>query len=121
MKRPLDRGAAVDAQRYKRWLATFSGYHDPVTQQLIELWLDLFEDDRDLGARVLDVIHFITFQHMQTSFREILGSLDGWSPTQAERQGRWFFVPFSGSTGESGDRMVHEFRVANSLTGKHHN
>ena len=119
MKRPLDRGAAIDPQRYKRWLATFSGYHDPVTQALVELWLEQFDaDDRDLAARVLDAVHFVTFQNMQTSFREVLGSLSGWHPTQSKRSGRWYFVPFSGSTGESGDRMVHEFRVANGLTAK---
>lgn len=119
MKKPLERGAAINPQRYKRWLATFSGYHDPVTQPLVELWLEQFgETDRDLAARVLDAVHFVTFQNMQTSFREILTGLPGWHRDPSKRSGRWYFVPFSGSSGESGDRMVHEFRVANGLTAK---
>jgi hypothetical protein len=121
MRRPLDRGASVNARRYQRWLAIFSGYRNPVTQALIELWLNCFSQrDRDLAARVLDAVHFIGYQQIQNCFRQILASLEsiGWDSNQKRRRGRWFFVAFSGSVGESGDRMIHEFRMANSMTRK---
>jgi hypothetical protein len=121
MRRPLDRGAAINARRYQRWLAVFAGYRNPVTQVLIELWLGCFSPgDRDLAARVLDAVHFIGYQQIQNCFRQILASFQniGWHSNQRRRRGRWFFVPFSGSVGESGDRMVHEFRTANSMSRK---
>src|SRR5581483_4006676 len=124
MRRPLDRGAAIDARRYQRWLAVFSGYRSSVTQTLIELWLNCFsENDKDVAARVLDAVQFIGYQQIQNCFRQILGQFKsiGWNSNQKKRRGRWFFVAFSGSTGESGDRMIHEFRMANSMTRKQFN
>ncbi|MFZ3373959.1 MAG: hypothetical protein WA183_00205 [Chthoniobacterales bacterium] len=118
----MNRGAAINTRRYLRWLAVFSGYRSQVTQTLIELWLNCFSTkDQDLAARVLDAVHFIGYQHIQTCFRQVLASLEGWHITQRRRRGRWFFVAFSGSAGESGDRMVHEFRMANSLTKRQFN
>jgi DNA-directed RNA polymerase subunit N (RpoN/RPB10) len=121
MRRPLDRGAAINARRYQRWLAIFSGYRNPVTQRLIELWLNCFAGrDQDLAARILDSVHFIGYQQIQHCFRQILAGFEsiGWHSNQRRRRGRWFFVAFSGSVGESGDRMIHEFRMANSMTRK---
>jgi hypothetical protein len=117
MKPPLSRGTAVNARRFNRWLADFSGYRNPVTQGLIELWLNLFAPkDRGLAARLLDAVQFIGHQHMQHRYRELLSSIEGWHITEEKRKGRWFFVPFSGSAGKSGDTMLHEFRMANSMT-----
>jgi len=124
MRRPLNRGTAINAQRYLRWLAVFAGYRNQVTQQLIELWLNRFSaEDRDLAARVLDGVNFIGYGHIQHCFREILTSFEdfGWHKAKARRKGRWFFVAFSGSTGESGDRMIHDFRMANSMTKREFN
>jgi hypothetical protein len=124
MRKPLNRGAAIDARRYQRWLAVFSGYRDQVTQALIELWLNCFSSkDQNIGARVLDAVQFIGHQQIQHCFRQILAAFSGigWHPNQRKRQGRWFFVAFSGSVGESGDRMIHEFRMANSMTRKQFN
>jgi hypothetical protein len=122
MKKPLDRGVAIDAQRFSRWMSQFSGYRNPVTNGLVELWLDQFSaGDRDLAARILDAVLFIGDQHIHTRFRELLGALEGWDKVKAKRHAQWFFVPFSGSTGESGDSMVHAFRMATSMTSKHYN
>jgi hypothetical protein len=121
MRRPLDRGAAINSRRYQRWLAIFSGYRNPVTQGLIELWLNCFAArDQDLAARILDAVYFIGYQQIQHCFRQILAGLEsiGWHSNQRRRRGRWFFVAFSGSVGESGDRMIHDFRMANSMTRK---
>lgn len=76
----------------------------------------------DLGAllilaeRVLDAVLFLNTQH--TRFRESLESIEGWHKQKGKRTGRWFFVPFSGSAGESGDSMVHAFRTATMMTSK---
>jgi len=115
----MDRGTAVSPIRFARWLAEFSGYRDPVTRAMIEMWIEQFSlRDRDLAARILDAVLFIGNQKIHTSFRELVGSLDGWDRIKSKRRGRWFFVPFSGSVGESGDSMVHALRMAMSMTKK---
>ena len=89
---------------------------------MIELWLRQFSPaDQDLAARVLDSVLFIGTQKIHTSFRELVGGLEGWNKTKKNRRGRWFFVPFSGSIGESGDSMLHAFRMATSMTKKQYN
>ncbi|HZQ23197.1 MAG TPA: hypothetical protein VFA89_10390 [Terriglobales bacterium] len=122
MKRPLNRGAAVDETRYARWLAEFAGYRNPVTRGMVELWLRQFSAaDQDLAARILDAVLFIGNQKIHTSFRELLNSLEGWDKVKSRRRGRWFFVPFSGSTGESGDSMLHSLRMSTSMSKKQYN
>lgn len=122
MNRPLNQGSKVGARRYRKWLARFSSYRNPVTQQLIEFWLDQFAPhNKDLAARVLDCVLFITHQHVSSIFRQLLESIAGWDWVENKRSGRWFFVPFSGSSGESGDTMVHAFRWATSMTARSFN
>ena len=119
MRQPLNRGTPIDQQRYDRWMAQFSGYHDPVTNSILEMWLRQFRKvDRDLAARILDSVLFIPAQAVKASFLDGLNSLEGWSTNASQRRGRWFFVPYSGSVGESGDSMLHLFRIAASLTQK---
>ena len=65
---------------------------------------------------LLHAILFIGNQKIHTSFRELINSLEGWNRAKSRRRGRWFFVPFSGSVGESGDSMVHALRMAMSMT-----
>jgi hypothetical protein len=116
MKKPMDRGVDIGANRIAYWVSQFSGYRYPVTNGMIEQWLGQFSpDDRDLAARVLDAVHFIDHKHTHTCYRQLLESLDGWSKTKSKRRGKWFFVPFSGSVGESGDSMVHTLRMATSM------
>jgi catechol 2,3-dioxygenase-like lactoylglutathione lyase family enzyme len=61
------------------------------------------------------VIEFIGHERMEIAFRSILEGLEGWHSSAELRRGRWFFVAFSGSGGESGDHMLHKFRLANNL------
>ena len=122
MNRPLESGSAIDATRYKAWLARFAGYRSPVTQQLIELWLDQFSDgDKDLAARLLDAVVFVDYGHIHTCFRQMLQSFEGWNKAKSKRTGRWFFVPFSTSSGESADSIVYAFRMATGMNNKSYN
>jgi hypothetical protein len=122
MNRPGAINIPLDNRRFNRWLARFSLYQSPVTRQTIELWLEQFSAaDRDLVARILDSTIFINANAIQHGYRELLSSLPGWNINPQQRQGEWFFVPFSGSTGESGDSMLHAFRVANNLAHNRHN
>lgn len=119
MNTPLNRGSAIDQKRFVKWLSHFTHYHTPVTRDLIESWLSQFSSrDRDMAARLLDAVLFITHVSMNASFRSFLESIGGWNIDKSKRKGRWFFVPFSGSAGESGDSMVHLFRQATSMTNK---
>lgn len=91
----------------------------PVTADRIDQWLNQFAaPDQDAAARLLDAVLFVSASDVATAYREILGSLDGWARDEQDRQGRWIFVPFSDSAGESGDSMLHRFRHANNLTAR---
>lgn len=117
MNRPLDRGNGIDAHRYQTWLARFAVYRTPVTQELIELWLKQYlSTDRDLAARVLDSVLFLNHTHISQCFRQLLEGLEGWHKSESKRKGRWYFVPFSRSVGESGDTMLHQLRMATGMT-----
>jgi len=116
MKHPLRRKTPVDMHRMSSWVTTFSGYRHPITEQRIERWFTQFSsEDRDLAARILDCVEFVTHVQISTAFKSILSSLDGWHIDEARRRGIWRFVPFSTSAGESGDTMLHKFRWANNL------
>ena len=116
MKEPGARGSPINNQRYERWLASFTGYAEQVTRRKLELWLDQFEAEADIAARVLDAVLFVDHNQVRTTFRQLLESLPGWNYDEGKRKGRWFFVPFSSSVGESGDTMVHIFRMATTMT-----
>jgi hypothetical protein len=117
MRQPLPRGTALDNPRFDQWLADFGGYVSPVTRRKIELWLEQFAlGDRDLAARLLDAVLFLGHEHIRVTYRTLLDTLPGWNEDAAARTGRWVFVPFSGSVGESGDSMMHIFRMATGMT-----
>lgn len=108
--------------RFEHWLSEFSGYTVQVTRRKIELWLDQFEkDDQDVAARLLDAVQFFGNEHIRAQLKAGLASLAGWDIDPSKRQGRWVFTAFSGSPGESGDSMVHQFRLANGLSLKKYN
>lgn len=122
MKRPMARGAAIDMRRMADWTRDFTGYRITITEDRIDRWLAQFRHrDRDLAARTLDCVDFVTHEQIAASFRQILGMLPGWNIDENLRQGRWRFVAYSGSAGESGDTMLHRFRLANNLTGRRFN
>lgn len=86
------------------------------------MWIDQFKiDHKSLAEKLLDNVCFLSRGHILNCFRDLLGSLDGWDAVNAQRRGQWFFVPFSGSAGESGDSMVHTFRMANNMGRKQFN
>lgn len=116
MKVPKAPGEPIGATRMRDWLDDFSGYRVNVNEGRIDRWINQFQDGhRDVAARVLDAVEFITNQQVAEAYRQALGSLPGWHINQTRRRGRWRFVPFSFSAGESGDSMLHVFRVANAL------
>ena len=99
----------------------FTGYRVPVTEDRIDRWLRQFNAaDQDTAARLLDAVLFVSSGDVTTACRETLASLDGWAVSKGDRQGRWMFVPFTGSPGESGDHMLERFRHANNLKGAQH-
>jgi hypothetical protein len=104
------------------WTTLFSGYRHAVTEQRIDRWLDQFRPgDRDLAARILDCVEFVTHEQMMGAFRSMLACIPGWDIDESRRQGEWRFVAYSASAGESADSMLHRFRVANRLGARRFN
>lgn len=121
MRAPRVRGSNIDARRMHDWVEEFAGYRHAVTENRIDRWLAQFDGtDRDLAARVLDCVDYVPYERIADAFRSLLRSLPGWNFDKTQRQGKWRFVPFSVSAGESGDSMLHQFRVANKLGGRKH-
>lgn len=119
MREPRPPGTPINMQRMRDWATEFAGYRINVTENRIDRWLDQFEDaHRDVAARLLDSVQFVSSEQMAALFRDALQSLSGWSLDENEREGSWLFVPFTGSSGESGDVMIQRFRHANNMAGK---
>jgi len=122
MKKPLDRGASINLKRYRKWAKEFASFRHQITEDRIRTWLSEFEVEHlDTIARVLDAVDFITFEQIAGAFRHTLEGLEGWHRNEKKRQGKWRFVAYSSSAGESGDQMISRFRLANNLKGKQYN
>lgn len=125
MRMPKARGKPLDPRRFRSWLNRFRGYRIEVSQDRIEEWLRCFrkgdENDMDLGARVLDALFFLKPEDLENSLRNTVNRLPGWHKRKARRQGRWRFLAFSISAGESGDMMISKARTALGLTSSKHN
>jgi hypothetical protein len=122
VKVPRAKNLPLDAKRFKSWLDDFGAYRHSVTKASIESWLDQFEGgDRDTAARLLDVVEFYGQDRIASAFRKSLKALPDWHLDPAKRAGRWRFVAYSRSSGESGDSMLHQFRLANNLDAKRYN
>jgi len=116
VRKPALPGRPINADRFAVWLEQFAGYRSHISKIRLTQWLDQFDaNDRDLAARLLDAVDFFREDHLASAYRAILDAIPGWSRSAAERSGRWRFVGFSRRAGESGDRMLHTFRVANGL------
>ena len=116
MRPPRARNAPVNRVRKNRWLADFRSYRSDVSEARIEEWLQQFRAaDRDIAARVLDVVDFYGPQRIAQAYRTLLATLPGWHERAADRQGRWKFVAMSSSEGDSGGSMLHHFRLATRL------
>jgi len=119
VRAPARRGAPVDMERMRLWVNEFAGYRHTVNEGRIDRWLDQFQKkDRDVAARTLDAVDFVGAEQTAAAFRSGLAGLDGWDLVAKRRRGEWRFVAFSVSAGESGDSMLHRFRIANNLAGK---
>lgn len=119
MRQPLAPGTPIDAKRYKRWITRFGSYRAAIINPTIQSWLQQFtRSDRDLAARILDTVDFYGQSQIHAAYQQALKSLAGWHANPARRIGRWRFAAMSGSAGESGDAMLHLFRIANNLDAK---
>ena len=122
MRAPSPRGTAIDMRRFRRWTQRFGSYRDPITNVIIESWLDQFAPgDKDLAARILDSVEFYGQAQIYAAYRQALNALQGWNSNPQQRQGRWCFAAMSGSAGESGDAMLYQFRLANGLDARKYN
>jgi len=116
MKKPERRNAPIDLKRYRKWTDEFTSFRHQIPEGRIRDWLDQFEsEDIDVAARLVDSIDFVTNEQIRSAFKSILESLPGWHRTQSQRTAKWRFVPYTSSSGESGDIMMHAFRQANNL------
>lgn len=121
MRRPLAPGNPVDGKRMRDWVRSFRGFRIAVTEERIDRWLGQFAaTDRDLAARTLDAVEFLGSEQIADAYRALLASLPGWHVSPARRAGKWRFVAFSGSAGESGDEMLRRFRHANGFSSASH-
>lgn len=116
MRTPRPAGTPVDTRRRSTWQRRFGSYRFGVTEAGIVDWLDQFQDaDKDIAARLLDAVEFISAEQLHDAFRSLLSRLPGWHRSPRRRHGKFAFVAFSSSAGESGDTMLHQFRLANNL------
>lgn len=119
MRQPLSRETPVNARRFQKWIGDYGGYRYQVTEHRLNDWLNQFkDDDRIIAARILDSVDFVGHERIANAYRDCLAALPGWDKAAGRRKGKWRFVAFSGSAGESGDSMLHEFRLANGLDSK---
>jgi hypothetical protein len=124
MKRPSEPGTAIDAKRYKQWIARFGSYREGIINVTIQSWLGQFANrDQDIAARVLDSVDFYGQSQIHAAYRQTMAALSplGWHKTPSKRKGNWRFAAMSRSAGESGDAMLYQFRIANGLDNKRFN
>jgi len=122
MKAPRERNTPIDSRRFRAWIRDFGGYRYTISEERIRDWIRQFnEEHRDLAARILDCVEFFSHDQIVTAFRSVLRGMEGWHPDPSKRKGRWRFVAYSASAGESGDSMLHKFRHANQLAGRRFN
>lgn len=119
MRRPSTRGLEITPKRVAAWRLRFEGYRTLVTDERIRRWLKRFrESQRDTAARVLDCVRFIREVDIEKAFPATIITKLGWNKNTASGSGKWRFVAFSQSAGESGDTMLHKCRSALGLGAK---
>jgi len=122
VRNPHQPGAKINEKRRRKWIDRFSSYGAGIDNVAITSWLEQFaEADRDVAARILDVVEYFGQSHIYGAYREALASLSDWNAMPSQRKGKWAFCAMSGSAGESGDAMLHHFRVANRLGAAKYN
>ncbi len=119
MKKPNRRTTKVNARRVRTWVNEYANYRHTVSEHRILEWIKLFAPKhRDLAARVLDCIDIITHDQIVAAYKSILRGLDGWNRDKRKRKGKWRFVAYSASAGESGDSMLQKFRHARRVPNR---
>ena len=122
MRPPKGAGSPITLKRKRSWVGAFGAYRHPVNVNTIDEWLQQFSaEDRDIAARVLDAIDFVDAQRVANFFRVSLGAMEGWSLNPEQRSGKWRFCAWSTTAGDSAGRMLHDFRLANSLAHRTYN
>jgi len=121
MRAPRAVGTPLDNGRKKGWIDRFLHYRYPPSQLEIEQWVAQFDTEHeDLAARLLDSVDVIKRQQMDQAFRSLMDALPGWHRSKSKRQGRWRFIPYSMSAGESGDVMISYLRQALGMRQRHY-
>lgn len=116
MRPPHPANTPINAKRRSTWQRRFGSYRYGVVEAGIVEWLKQFSKaDRDTAARLLDAVEFISAEQIHAAFQCQLDQIPGWHRDTTKRKGRFAFVPFSSSAGESGDSMLHHFRLATNL------
>lgn len=109
-------GTTINEKRRRKWIERFGSYRGGIDNVAITSWLDQFDvADQDIAARVLDGVEYYGQSHIYEAYRQALASLTGWNVLASQRAEKWAFCAMSQSAGESGDAMLHHFRVANKL------
>ena len=122
MRQPQPIGSVIDHARKTRWHDRFLYYRYPPTQGDIEAWIKQFkEEHHDTAARLLDSVEVIKRQQIDDAFRSLMDTLPEWHRFKTRRSGRWRFVPYSMSAGESGDVMISFLRQALGMRHKQYN
>lgn len=113
MRQPRPAGTAVDAARKRTWQTRFLHYRYPPNADEINEFVTQFgQEHEDLAARLLDAVEVVTRVQIEQAFQTLMQNLAGWHRSRSRRKGKWRFVPYSFSSGESGDQMIHAFRQA---------
>jgi hypothetical protein len=113
MRQPSPRGTTVDTARKQIWHGRFLHYRYPPSIDEITDFLRQFgSEHEDVAARLLDSVEVVTRTQIEQAFRTLMEHLPGWHRAKTKRKGNWRFVPYSFSSGESGDQMIAAFRQA---------
>ena len=121
MRQPSPVGTKIDQIRKKSWRDRFLHYRYPPSEGAIDSWIRQFKKkDKEVAARLLDSVEVVTRVQMEQAFKTLMGDIPGWHRTKATRSGTWRFVPYSFSSGESGDQMIACFRQAMGLKQKYY-
>jgi hypothetical protein len=122
MRRPRPAKTPVNLARKQTWQSRFVHYRHPPNIDEISQFLRQFGSDRkDVAARLLDSVEVVTSAAIAEAFRTLMKSVPNWHREKSKRQGKWRFVPYSFSAGESGDQMVAMFRQAMGMNTRHFN
>jgi hypothetical protein len=122
MREPSPPGTSINIARKKAWRDRFQHYRYPPSIEEITAFLKQFGGtEKDTAARLLDAVEVVSHVQIEESFQALMQNLPGWHRSKTKRTGRWRFVPYSFSSGESGDLMISAFRQAMGMKQRQYN